>query len=54
MAPQSGASRTESGNFVSSALGRTMPYTVYLPAGYDTTPTRRYPAVYLLHGLGGP
>ena len=24
---------------------------VYLPAGYDTEPDRRYPAVYLLHGI---
>ena len=38
----------------SQSLGRQMPYRVYLPAGYDQTPEtlRRYPVLYLLHGLG--
>lgn len=27
--------------------------TVYTPAGYDQSPDRRYPVLYLLHGLGG-
>lgn len=26
---------------------------IYLPAGYDREPDRRYPVLYLLHGLGG-
>lgn len=26
---------------------------VYLPPGYDATPERRYPVLYLLHGYGG-
>ena len=26
---------------------------VYLPASYATSPTKRYPVVYLLHGFGG-
>jgi S-formylglutathione hydrolase FrmB len=26
---------------------------VYLPASYDSSPTKRYPVVYLLHGFGG-
>jgi S-formylglutathione hydrolase FrmB len=30
-----------------------MPYTVYLPPGYDPTGTARYPVLYMLHGLGG-
>jgi len=30
-----------------------MPYTVYLPPGYDADPTARYPTVYMLHGMGG-
>ncbi len=45
--------------FYSEALGRTMPYRIYLPPGYDQAgaderiPSRRYPVLYLLHGLGG-
>ena len=40
-------------SFASKALGVTKKYKVYLPAGYDTLTTRRYPVVYMLHGLGG-
>jgi S-formylglutathione hydrolase FrmB len=36
----------------SGALGRTLPYRVILPAGYETS-TARYPVLYLLHGHGG-
>jgi len=44
----------------SETLGRELPYRVYLPAGYDqpasasgaAAPLRRYPVLYLLHGLG--
>jgi putative tributyrin esterase len=36
----------------SAALGREMKYRVLLPNGYDTSP-KRYPVLYLLHGLGG-
>ncbi len=39
--------------FYSEALGRTMPYGVYLPPTYDSDPNRRYPVVYMLHGAGG-
>ena len=38
--------------FSSAALGRDMKYRVLLPNGYDTSP-KRYPVLYLLHGLGG-
>ena len=38
--------------FQSTALGREMHYRILLPAGYDASP-RRYPVVYLLHGLWG-
>ena len=38
--------------FHSAALQREMPYRVLLPAGYETS-TRRYPVLYLLHGLDG-
>ena len=38
----------------SSALaGRSQPVDVYLPPGYATHPARRYPVMYLLHGVPG-
>ena len=38
----------------SSALGgRRQPVDVYLPPGYRTHPLRRYPVLYLLHGVPG-
>lgn len=37
----------------SVALGREMPYTVYLPPDYDVDTSARYPVLYMLHGLGG-
>ncbi|OLE77688.1 MAG: hypothetical protein AUG02_01075 [Chloroflexi bacterium 13_1_20CM_2_70_9] len=45
--------RVESRSFYSDALGRTMPYKVYLPPQYATDTTRRFPTLYLLHGMGG-
>jgi len=39
-------------SFFSAALGREMPYSVILPAGY-TSGQRRYPTLYLLHGWQG-
>lgn len=36
----------------STALGRQMKYRVLVPQGYDTT-LRRYPVLYMLHGLTG-
>ena len=40
--------------FESRALGGPMRYSIYLPPGYHTPTeaTRRYPVVYLLHGVG--
>ncbi len=38
--------------FYSPALGRSMPYDIYLPPGYDTS-GRRYAVLYMLHGGGG-
>jgi enterochelin esterase-like enzyme len=38
--------------FYSPAMGRTMPYAVVLPPNYAST-DRRYPVLYLLHGLYG-
>ena len=39
-------------SFLSSALGRTMKYRVLVPQGYEGS-ERRYPVLYLLHGLTG-
>jgi putative tributyrin esterase len=39
--------------FPSPALGVSKRYAIYLPAGYAENPGRRYPVVYLLHGLRG-
>jgi putative tributyrin esterase len=36
--------------FASPAVGRTMKYNILLPPDYDSS-TRRYPVLYLLHGL---
>ena len=46
-------SRAESAFFESGRLQREMPYLVYLPPGYDSEPQRRYPVLYMLHGMGG-
>jgi S-formylglutathione hydrolase FrmB len=51
--PTSSPSRVESNTFFSQALGRTMPYFAYLPQGYDSAPSTRYPVLYMLHGSGG-
>ena len=40
-------------SFDSAALGVKKDLVVYLPASYDTSPTKRYPVFYYLHGLGG-
>jgi len=39
--------------FESPALGVKKNVVVYLPAGYDTATSARYPVFYYLHGLGG-
>ena len=38
--------------FTSDALSRSMPYSIYLPPGYDNN-ARRYPVLYMLHGMSG-
>jgi len=45
--------RVERLRFASEALGVTKAVVVYLPAGYDAAPTRRWPVFYYLHGLAG-
>jgi S-formylglutathione hydrolase FrmB len=44
-------SRIDCGAMNSGILKRPVRYCVYLPEGYDTS-ARRYPLLYLLHGLG--
>lgn len=42
--------RTSEDSLRSRALDGTLPFTVYLPAGYSSS-RRRYPVIYFLHGL---
>src|SRR4051794_30148400 len=39
--------------FQSAALDRDLGYLVWQPPGYGADPVRRYPVLYLLHGIGG-
>jgi S-formylglutathione hydrolase FrmB len=53
LAPTSQATgRAECVSMPSKILGRAVPYCVLLPPSYDPEKTRRYPILYLLHGLG--
>jgi putative tributyrin esterase len=47
--------RYETVRFESSLVGAPLPYNVILPADYERGPSKskRYPVLYLLHGLGG-
>ncbi|HEX8557096.1 MAG TPA: alpha/beta hydrolase family protein [Pyrinomonadaceae bacterium] len=47
------ARRHETVAFESRLVGAPLPYNVILPAGYGSAGERRYPVLYLLHGLGG-
>lgn len=44
--------RAECVSVQSKILARSVPYCVLLPPTYDDEKTRRYPVLYLLHGLG--
>jgi S-formylglutathione hydrolase FrmB len=44
--------RAECLSVSSKILGRGVPYCVLLPPSYDSEKARRYPVLYLLHGLG--
>jgi S-formylglutathione hydrolase FrmB len=44
--------RAECVSLESKILARSVPYCVLLPPSYDAEKTRRYPILYLLHGLG--
>ncbi|MEP6705569.1 MAG: alpha/beta hydrolase-fold protein, partial [Acidobacteriota bacterium] len=37
----------------SRLMARSMPYSVILPANYETDKGARFPVIYMLHGLGG-
>src|SRR5438132_7727558 len=37
--------------FQSKLLGREVRYGVYLPPSYNSSPTKKYPVLYFLHGL---
>jgi endo-1,4-beta-xylanase len=39
--------------FVSKSAGCEVSYHIYLPPQYDEQPSRRFPVIYWLHGLGG-
>jgi len=47
-----GRTEIETVQFKSEIVGQTLPYNVLLPPGYATS-NRRYPVLYLLHGLFG-
>jgi enterochelin esterase-like enzyme len=39
--------------FASKAMGKDVGFNIYLPAEYATSPGKRYPVIYWLHGAGG-
>jgi enterochelin esterase-like enzyme len=49
----SDASGAKYHTFVSKTLGGEVSYHIYLPPQYDEQPSRRFPVIYWLHGLGG-
>lgn len=49
----SSPARLVKGEFASATLGRTMPYYIILPQGYDDNQAARYPVLYFLHGMSG-
>jgi len=55
--PSRGASslalRVAADSFWSNALGTRKRFVVYLPPSYTTSPSRRYPVAYYLHGMWG-
>jgi S-formylglutathione hydrolase FrmB len=46
------AGRAECRQVNSKVLGYAVPYCAFLPPGYDADPSRRFPVLYFLHGLG--
>jgi S-formylglutathione hydrolase FrmB len=52
-APPAAKGTVEKRRFTSTALGVEKQYLVYLPAGYQSESTKRWPVFYYLHGLTG-
>ncbi len=50
--PALATGRAECVSLPSKILDRAVPYCVLLPPSYDSDKSRRYPVLYLLHGLG--
>ncbi|MDQ0643485.1 alpha/beta hydrolase-fold protein [Microbacterium murale] len=50
--PAHAASQLLGGAATSASLGGSIEYSVYLPEGYDSESSTRYPSLYLLHGRG--
>jgi putative tributyrin esterase len=50
---ETAAAKFENFQLDSKLMARRMPYRVVFPKNYDKAKDRRYPVVYLLHGLGG-
>jgi S-formylglutathione hydrolase FrmB len=46
-----GGARVEFREFSSAALGGNAYYSAFLPPDYDQTPDKRYPVIYMLHGM---
>lgn len=46
------ASRVECNSLPSKILARAVPYCVILPPSFDADPSRRFPVLYSLHGIG--
>src|SRR6185295_3497922 len=51
--PSTANPRVETVRFQSKLVNAALPYNVILPADYESSPTTRYPVLYLLHGLTG-
>ncbi len=46
-------SKTETKTIHSEVLNADIPYNIYLPANYDTDTNKKYPILYLFHGITG-
>jgi S-formylglutathione hydrolase FrmB len=51
-AASAAAGRAECRQVNSKILGYAVPYCAFLPPSYDSDPSRKFPVVYFLHGLG--
>src|SRR5215467_1703048 len=47
------AERVQCGSLTSHIMPRSFGYCALLPPSYDAQPTKRFPVLYFLHGLGG-